>query len=117
MSNPFKDKYDFDTRKAESEKIKEKYPNRFPIIVHKHKKSTLPDIEKSKFLVPAELSLGQFMYIVRRRIKLDEKDSLFLFLNNTVMGASSDSISNIYEEHKDEDGFLYITYCNENVFG
>ena len=46
MSNPFKDKYDFEIRKAESEKIKEKYPNRYPIIVHKNKKSTLPDRKK-----------------------------------------------------------------------
>jgi hypothetical protein len=26
-------------------------------------------------------------------------------------------MSDIYEEHKDEDGFLYITYSGENTFG
>jgi GABA(A) receptor-associated protein len=26
-------------------------------------------------------------------------------------------MSSIYEEHKDEDGFLYFTYCGENTFG
>jgi GABA(A) receptor-associated protein len=26
-------------------------------------------------------------------------------------------MSSIYEEHKDEDGFLYITYSGENTFG
>jgi len=26
-------------------------------------------------------------------------------------------MSAIYEEHKDEDGFLYVTYSGENTFG
>ena len=26
-------------------------------------------------------------------------------------------MSSIYEDHKDEDGFLYITYSGENTFG
>lgn len=26
-------------------------------------------------------------------------------------------MSSIYDEHKDEDGFLYITYSGENTFG
>jgi GABA(A) receptor-associated protein len=26
-------------------------------------------------------------------------------------------MSAIYEEHKDEDGFLYMTYSGENTFG
>jgi len=26
-------------------------------------------------------------------------------------------MSSIYEDHKDEDGFLYVTYSGENTFG
>lgn len=26
-------------------------------------------------------------------------------------------MSSIYEEHKDEDGFLYMSYSGENTFG
>ena len=26
-------------------------------------------------------------------------------------------MSDIYQDHKDEDGFLYITYSGENTFG
>ena len=33
-----------------------------------------------------------------------------LFILSSTMGA-------IYEEHKDEDGFLYIAYSGENTFG
>ena len=80
MSITFKTKYDFETRKKESDKIKTKYPNRFPIIVNKAKKCDLEDIERSKFLVPGDLTIGQFIFIIRKRIKLSETDSLFLFI-------------------------------------
>ena len=30
---------------------------------------------------------------------------------------SASLMSAIYDEHKDEDGFLYITYNGENTFG
>ena len=26
-------------------------------------------------------------------------------------------MSSIYEDHKDDDGFLYVTYSGENTFG
>jgi len=29
----------------------------------------------------------------------------------------SSTMGSIYEEHKDEDGFLYIAYSGENTFG
>ena len=117
MSITFKTKYDFETRKKESDKIKTKYPNRFPIIVNKAKKCDLEDIERTKFLVPGDLTIGQFIFIIRKRIKLSETDSLFLFINNTTLPVSSSIISSVYDEHKEDDGFLYISYCSENVFG
>jgi GABA(A) receptor-associated protein len=116
-TNCFKRKYNFETRVKESSKVKEKYPDRYPIIVYKDKKSTLPEINKTKFLAPGELTIGQFLYIVRKRIELDEKETLFLFINESILATGSETISNIYNDYKDKDGFLYISYCNENVFG
>ena len=37
-------------------------------------------------------------------------------INNTVC-PSNTPIGVIYEENKDEDGFLYIKYSSENTFG
>ena len=117
MTKQFKDKFDFETRVKEAEKIKTKYPDRFPIIVSKNKRCELEDIEKSKFLVPGDLTLGQFLIVVRKRIKLSDKETLFLFINDAILVTGSETISNIYDQHKDKDGFLYVSYCNENVFG
>lgn len=117
MTNSFKKKYDADTRKKESDKIKIKYPNRYPIIISKGNKCDLDNIDKTKFLIPGDLTMGQIIYIVRKRIKLKDTDSLFLFVNDKILPPSSSVISSVYNEHKDDDGFLYISYCNENVFG
>ena len=34
-----------------------------------------------------------------------------------VIPPTSASLKEIYDEHKDEDGFLYMTYAGENTFG
>lgn len=70
-----------DSRKKEAERIRERYPERIPVICEKSKTSKLPDIDKNKYLVPNDLSAYHFNYIIRKRIKLPEKDSLFFFVN------------------------------------
>lgn len=112
----FKKKYSFDARCEESKKIKEKYNERIPIIVTRDKRSKLQDIDKNKFLAPEDLTVGQFISIIRKRIQLAESEAMYIFVNDTLPPTSA-SLINIYSKHKDEDGFLYITYCAENVFG
>ena len=113
----FKDNHDIETRTQESNKILTKYPDRIPIIVYKNKNADIKDIEKNKFLVPGDLTIAQFLTIIRKRIELSDKETLFLFINDTTLAGGSEIISNVYDKYKDEDGFLYISYCNENVFG
>ena len=103
-------------RLTESSKIIEKYPNRIPIIIEKDKKSKIKDIDKNKFLVPNDMTLGQFMYVIRKRIKLDSSQALFFFINN-ILCNNTQTLSEIYNIYKDNDGFLYITYTSENTFG
>lgn len=37
--------------------------------------------------------------------------------NTTQIGCIAALMSSIYEDHKDDDGFLYVTYSGENTFG
>lgn len=112
----FKKKNNYEERLNESTKIMNKYPSRIPIIVEKCKKSTFNEIDKNKYLVPKELNMNQFVYIIRKRIKLDKSQSIFLMVNDTIC-PSNTPISVVYDDHKDNDGFLYITYTSENTFG
>lgn len=116
QSNKFKNEFTFEKRLEESSKIKQKHPDRIPIIVTKGKNCRLKEMDKYKFLAPYDLTLGQFLVVIRKRIQLDNTEALFVFINNTLVN-TSESLGSIYNEHKDKDGFLYMTYCNENVFG
>ncbi|KAJ6248176.1 autophagy-related protein [Anaeramoeba flamelloides] len=79
-------------------------------------KSKIAGIDKKKFLVPQDLTVGQFSYIIRKRIKLLPEQAMFILCKNMMLPTSM-SMSNVYEESKDEDGFLYLTYSGESTFG
>ena len=103
-------------RKSEAERIRAKYPDRVPVICEKADRSDIPDIDKKKYLVPADLTVGQFHYVIRKRIKLEPEKALFLFCSNSIPPNAA-LMSTVYEEQKDEDGFLYIQYSGESTFG
>jgi GABA(A) receptor-associated protein len=77
-------------------------------------KSDIAAIDKKKYLVPSDLTVGQFCYVIRKRIKLTPEKAIFIFVNE-VLPPTAALMSSIYEEHKDEDGFLYITYVPKVV--
>jgi GABA(A) receptor-associated protein len=113
----YKDKIPLQNRKLEAGRMLNKYNDRIPVIVEKHSKSkNAPDINKNKYLVPDDLTFGQFIYIIRKRIKLDEEQALYTFINNR-MPVTSDLMRTIYEKNASEDGLLYVNYAIENTFG
>lgn len=112
----FKQENSLDKRKQESERIRTKYPDRVPVICEKDPRSDITDIDKKKYLVPADLTVSQFTFVIRKRIKLPPESAMFLFVKNHLPQKSA-LMSSVYEEEKDEDGFLYITYSGENTFG
>ncbi|KAL7222970.1 hypothetical protein ACSBR1_024617 [Camellia fascicularis] len=76
----------------------------------------LKPVSLQGYLVPADLTVGQFVYVVRKRIKLGAEKAIFVFVKN-ILPPTIAMMSAIYEENKDEDGFLYMTYSGKNTFG
>ena len=85
------------------------------MICEKVEKSDIPTIDKKKYLVPSDLTVGQYCYVIRKRIKLAPEKAIFIFVNE-VLPPTAALMSSIYDEHKDEDGFLYITYSSPALF-
>ena len=73
-------------------------------------------IDKQKYLVPKDMTLGQFIYIIRKRIQLGSNEALFILVNKSLV-PNNKGIYDIYVDNKDADGYLYITYTSENTFG
>ena len=111
-----KSTHDFYTRQTESNRVITKYPDRIPIICEKSKKSDLVEIDKHKYLVPCDLTCSQFIYVIRKRLQLPSEKAIFIMINGTIP-QSTCNIIELYEKYKDDDGFLYINYTSENVFG
>lgn len=116
MMESFKDKHPFEKRRIEATNIRTKYPGRVPIIVEKTIDSDIVSIDKNKFLAPIDITMGQFVYIIRKRINMPPEKSLFVFIKNHIPAQHS-LLSAIYDEYADKDGFLYINYAGENTFG
>ena len=105
----YKSFLNIEQRKSEAEKIRNKYPDRIPVVVERVPNSQIPEIDKRKFLVPNDISVAQFMWIIRKRIQLPSEKAIFLFVNKTIPQSSS-TMGQIYTNFKDEDGFLYIAF-------
>jgi hypothetical protein len=54
------------------------------VIVERAEKTDIPDIDKKKYLVPADLTVGQFVYVIRKRIKLSPEKAIFIFVKNVL---------------------------------
>ncbi|CAA3030835.1 autophagy-related 8i [Olea europaea subsp. europaea] len=83
-TQPFKEQFSFEERLEESKEIIGKYPDRVPVVVERYSKTDLPEMEKKKYLVPRDMSVGQFIYILSGRLHLAPGKALFVFVNNTL---------------------------------
>lgn len=116
MKSTFKETHPFAKRKAECERIRAQFPDRIPVICEKEDGSDVPDLDKIKYIVPYDLTVGQFVYVIRKRIVHDAHKSLFIFVNEELPPVGA-LMSSLYAEHRDLDGYLYVTYSGENTFG
>lgn len=113
----FKTIYSEKQRYNECFRIRQLYPDRVPIIVETCYNSNIPILDKTKYLVPNNLTVGQFMHVIRNRLKLSPEKSIYFFINGSIP-CSSSLIFHVYELYKDEaDNFLYILINGENTFG
>ena len=59
---------------------------------------------KTKYLVPFDLTVGQFMLVLRKRMKLPSEQAIFLFVDG-IIPSSNVLVQDLYHQHRDLDVF------------
>ena len=114
----FQNKYDADKRKNMFKSLVKDNPNRIPIIIEKKKNATLPNLDKKKYLVPTNMTVATFSFLIRKRLLLDSSEALVLtFGDNGLIENNSALLCDVYSKHANDDGFLYAIYNSEQTFG
>ena len=103
-------------RVKQYQKVMETHPNKVPVILEKAPSVDVPDVDRNKYLLPREFTVANFLDVIRKRTSLNKDQAIFLYVNGTVP-ASNATFGAIYEQYKDDDGFLYVVYTGESSFG
>jgi|AACY02.9.fsa_nt_gi Microtubule associated protein 1A/1B, light chain 3. len=98
------------------EKIKEKYPDKVPVIV----REIHPDLELSrrKYLVPKDITYGQLLYTIRSKMRnLQSSEALYLLAGKKYTFVPiTQTIGSTFDEYN-ENGFILLTVTKESTFG
>ena len=104
-------------RKITAERIITQHPSRIPVVVEcSEQLQREHPLSKYKFAVPYDLTLAQFLFVIRKHMKLQPEYAIYAFINNRLHPTTS-AIGTIYAQEKTEDGFMYIDIFQESTFG
>ena len=70
-----------------------------------------------RFMMPKTFSIGEVLAVLRQRLVLTREEGLVLFANEKYMIKPNAKLEEVYDKYKDQDGFLYLVYAEENIYG
>lgn len=105
-------------RKDECDKLREKHPEKVPILFEKDPKCSMKNLPKTKYLILKDMTVNHFLLILRDKLELGPADAFFLLVAGKYSILGEQTMEEIYDKYKDpEDGFLYLMYSTEQVWG
>ncbi|GFE53210.1 autophagy-related 8 atg8 [Babesia ovis] len=114
----------FSPPSLEGSDIYERFLNRIPVVCLPRNKTTVR-INRSKFLVPANMMYAEFKYILQKHIVAEstanseyigKNATLYLYVGD-VVPVSQAAIGDLFRKYRSPEGILYMTYANENSLG
>lgn len=114
----YRDTHSLVERRIAAKKVLDKYPDRVPVIIEASTDLN-PEMKSVKFLIYSDITMSEFIYIIRNRIgkSLHPGQAIFLFTERNTLPPSSEMMNHIYEDHKNEDGMLYLKLDLETTYG
>lgn len=114
-SLPYRERTPLAERAAASARARAQHPDHVPALLAC--RGDAPRLDREKFLLPHALTGAQLQYVVRRRLRMDNREALFLLCNDRLVPAAA-TARELDAQHRDpDDGFLHVTYALEHAFG
>ena len=94
-------------RKKSYEKLKNLYPDKIAIICEKYPESDIEELNSTKFLVPKQFTINDFIKMLQKKFK--KPFDIDIIYNNQII--NNLPLKEIFEKYKDPiDNFIYFFY-------
>jgi GABA(A) receptor-associated protein len=118
----FKEESTFDKRVQLSNRMREQYPDKIPVIVEAHKEKNALEMRGTRFLIGESESVHKLIFEARKKMdNIRPEEALFFFCKSAkggeVLAPSSSTMGQLYDKYKDDDGLLYFIVTREQVYG
>ena len=100
----------------EGKKILKQIPGKITVILEEATNGINKGIKTIKY-INKDLKLPQFISQFQKKLNLNSEDALFFLVKGKNALVGNLTFQEIYDKFKDKDGFLYITYARELVWG
>jgi GABA(A) receptor-associated protein len=91
-----------------SKNIREANPHKIPIIV----KGKNLKIQKERYVVSKDTSLGNFTKVIRKYIQINDTESIYVLVNNTLHTPNK-----TFREIDTGEPYLTLVLCKEETYG
>ena len=111
----------FEERKNKFLELKQSNPDKIFVIIESNNTNYRPNCESDKklfqFDVDKTTTIGQLVYLLRKKLGMDECEALYLLDYRETNLPFEATIGKVYSKQKDKDGFLYFSYALELRYG
>lgn len=107
----YKEQIPLEARMQKVAELRSQRPGHCPLILLKARACSYTP-PPQKYCVDGGLQVGTFLYTVRKQMTLKKSDGLYMYVGD-MLPVLTASIGEVYREHADLDGFLYLVFSHE----
>ena len=116
----FQTTYTLEARRCFAQRCTDNHPGKIPVYVYVHGSyRKIIELRSNKYVVAGNYTVADFKHMVTRNLQAALKPSyaVLLFTDSGEMPGPTTLLLELYDQHVDADGILYIQLAGENTFG